>query len=341
MKTIYYNGPISELFGYGILGKNLAKEMSKICDFKYIQEGFNNRIVHSETQDLIEHKYLSYDNGEVNSPVIFIGGPDFKRQYKGINGSFNVGHFYFETDKIKDEYIKNIYDEYDWVVTGSKWNEEILREHGIKNVSTIVQGVDRNIFNSKNPKKDKDKFYLFSGGKFEQRKGQDLVLKAFDILADKYKDMYLITSWYNVFVSPEDNEKNFRQIKDRVIYLPVLDQYKLSDFMRMSDIGIFPNRIEGGTNLVLMEYLACGHPTIATYSTGQKDVLDKSYSFLLYPGEDNKTVDMIVEYVKYAYENREQIKAMGGWADMAMNDFSWEKNANEFYKVCYEKVPCY
>ena len=38
---------------------------------------------------------------------------------------------------------------------------------------------------------------LFSGGKFEFRKGQDLVLKAFSVLSKKHPDMVLLTAWHN------------------------------------------------------------------------------------------------------------------------------------------------
>ena len=43
----------------------------------------------------------------------------------------------------------------------------------------------------------KDSFVIFSGGKFEFRKGQDIVIKAFRHLQDKYRDVNLITSWFN------------------------------------------------------------------------------------------------------------------------------------------------
>ena len=35
-----------------------------------------------------------------------------------------------------------------------------------------------------------------------------------------------------------------------------------------TDVGIFPSRCEAGTNLVMMEYMACGKPAIATVGTG-------------------------------------------------------------------------
>jgi hypothetical protein len=42
-----------------------------------------------------------------------------------------------------------------------------------------------------------DQFVIFSGGKFELRKGQDIVIKAFQIFHDKHKDALLVNSWFN------------------------------------------------------------------------------------------------------------------------------------------------
>jgi len=43
--------------------------------------------------------------------------------------------------------------------------------------------------------------------------------------------------------------------------------------LRKVDAALFPNRCEGGTNLVAMEALAMGVPTILTDGTGQRDTV--------------------------------------------------------------------
>jgi glycosyltransferase involved in cell wall biosynthesis len=39
------------------------------------------------------------------------------------------------------------------------------------------------------------------------------------------------------------------------------------------DLAVFPNRAEGGTNLVAMEAMACGVPTILSANTGHLDLM--------------------------------------------------------------------
>src|SRR6185295_16027949 len=48
-----------------------------------------------------------------------------------------------------------------------------------------------------------------------------------------------------------------------------------------TDVGLFLSRCEGGTNLVLMEYMACGKPAIATSYTGHADIVTDENSLPL------------------------------------------------------------
>ena len=115
--------------------------------------------------------------------------------------------------------------------------------------------------------------------------------------------------------------------------MPLCQQDELVQLISQSDIGLFPNRVEGGTNLVMMEYMATGLPVIANDSTGQADVLDDEYAFRI-NGGDMELVDQMVDRLEYAYQNRDKIKEMGAKASKAMDAFTWEKMADRFLEVC-------
>ncbi len=38
---------------------------------------------------------------------------------------------------------------------------------------------------------------VFSGGKFELRKGQDVVIRAYRVLQDRHPDVMLVNAWFN------------------------------------------------------------------------------------------------------------------------------------------------
>jgi glycosyltransferase involved in cell wall biosynthesis len=111
---------------------------------------------------------------------------------------------------------------------------------------------------------------------------------------------------------------------------------------RNTGIGIFPNRCEGGTNLVLMEYMACAKPVIASYTSGHKDIVRDDNALLLnelrdinIAGPDDKliarwqepSVDELVAQIEYAYHHRDKIKKLGLISGRDLQKFTWEKCA--------------
>jgi len=242
------------------------------------------------------------------------------------------------------EYIQNGRDNYDIVVAGSKWCEEVLRGYGLDNVTTIIQGIDPQIFNSFHSEKKlfMDQFVVFSGGKFEIRKGQDIVIKAYKVLQDRHKDVVLVNSWFNAWADSMKTMAASQYIKfditsgdyvtimnkilqdngidlERVITLVPRPNALMARIYKNTDIGLFPNRCEGGTNLVLMEYMACGKPVIASYSSGHKDVINKDNSIMIKNMEtlcindtsgtriakwDDPDLDETIEHLEWAYQKR-------------------------------------
>lgn len=188
---------------------------------------------------------------------------------------------------------------YDVLFVGSTWCKERCAERGIYNTEVLIQGVDRSIFKPlTNPYRElntSDKLRIFSGGKFEFRKGQDLVIAAFREFAKVHPEAHLVCAWHNpwprlitaeldrmsintkVFATSQEdfftqllaaNDIPYRQFT----ILPQLTHLELAREMANTDCGLFPNRCEGGTNLVLMEYAACGGIVVANWRTGHYDV---------------------------------------------------------------------
>jgi len=186
---------------------------------------------------------------------------------------------------------------FDVVFGGSTWCLDRMRERGITNVRLLMQGIDREIFRSL-PRERDGAFRVFSGGKFEWRKGQDLVIAAFAAFAKAHPEAnaHLVCAWFNPWgeliwemgnspyllfegVDGDDQPKLFSKLltvngvpEGQFTMLPQLAQRDLAREMAGTDCGLFPNRCEGGTNLVLMEYLGCGRPAVANLATGHADL---------------------------------------------------------------------
>ena len=107
-----------------------------------------------------------------------------------------VAIVFFEDPRLPD--AAKIAREYDLLVAGSTWCAEVLRGHGVTNVATVLQGVDPSLFHPAPRAGSLDgRFAVFSGGKLERRKAQDLVLLAFAAFAARHPDAVLVTSWHS------------------------------------------------------------------------------------------------------------------------------------------------
>ena len=262
---------------------------------------------------------------------------------------------------------------FDLVLAGSHWNREVLRRvlkvgedrDGARSkvaVETAWQGVDTALFRPASPggteggaasamsdatRRALDelggsggKFVVFSGGKLEMRKAQDIVTLAFARFGASHPDAVLLTAWHNTWpklvgsiaaaglVNGAPDVARLGQVRPLWLQLlfgaryafpvprmfcfsrtpvycvsvvwvgmriqvrgveewleehgvhaaqrrvmPELAQPDIAALLRRADVAVFPNRAEGGTNLVAMEAMAAGVPVIISNNTGHADIV--------------------------------------------------------------------
>jgi glycosyltransferase involved in cell wall biosynthesis len=148
---------------------------------------------------------------------------------------------------------------------------------------------------------------IFSGGKLEARKGQDLVIAAFRRLLQHHPDALLIAAWTNIgdialdsiAHSPHVEGAPSRGLADaiaewlgqngvplaNVLVLAPMVNSRLPNVIKQADVAVFPSRCEGGTNLMAMETLACGVPTQISANTGHLDLLERGMGHCLPVGQ--------------------------------------------------------
>lgn len=324
-----------------------------------------------------ERKITILDEMEEKPPKVegivvhALTGADLKRLHQ-VEGDVNIGYTFFENE-LPPEAAQNAAG-YDLVLGGSTWCRDRLEEKGIHHNGTLIQGIDPEIFFPITEDVEKNSFVVFSGGKFEYRKGQDLVLKAMKIFMEKHSDVLLINSWYNLWpasmkamaASPfikfdlvgDDYEAWMTNLykmnginPERVFTLPLMPNKELRSIYAQSDVGLFPNRCEGGTNLVLMEYMACSKPVIASYNTGHKDVLTKDNALLLEKMKrlalhdrnkklvarwEEPDLEEILAKLEFAYIHRERLRETGRKGGEAMKEFTWKKTADTLLGIISE-----
>jgi glycosyltransferase involved in cell wall biosynthesis/Flp pilus assembly protein TadD len=342
---LYYAGQPGSGFGWGVCNRHLLAELSKLMEVRGLESG----------DPMFQSKSLP---GDLFTPL---QGSAFT-PFSPARGPRNLGYCFFENE-LTSESVENAL-RFDVIFAGSSWCLERLQEKGISNGALLIQGVDTTVFHPRATEKN-ERFILFSGGKFELRKGQDLVLKAFSILSKKYPDMMLLTAWHNPWPASMETMKASPHIRfelsggtwveqmehiyglngidpKRVLTMPGLAAEQMAQAYRQSDLGLFPNRCEGGTNLVLMEYMACGKPAIVTDATGHKDLCNAGNTFLLKnlkPLAINDksgqlvarwfepSLEEIIANIEYAYQHCAEAQARGKAGAEDMKRWHWKRAA--------------
>lgn len=223
----------------------------------------------------------------------FGAGPPSER----FRGRTNIGVIAYE-DTLFDAEVRARARSYDKLVVHSTYNRQLLADQGITNVGVALQGIDPSEIAPAPPTgRYGDRFVVFSGGKLEFRKAQDVVLTAFRIFQQRHPEALLVTAWHNAWpalsqgiaessltrIPPEIGADGRLKIKewalrygvpeDAFVDLGFVGRGQIAPILAECHAAVFPNRCEGATNLVAMEAMGCGVPVILSANTGHLDLI--------------------------------------------------------------------
>ena len=121
---------------------------------------------------------------------------------------------------------------------------------------------------------------------------------------------------------------------------------------RETDIGLFPNRCEGGTNLVMTEYMVLRQVLVlAVDTTGQHDVLAADHALLLGAGNaipvsgpsgepvaswNEPNLDEAIEKLEWAYQHRDELQRIGLKGARFAANLTWERTAQNLFRVMHD-----
>ena len=374
--------PLGNGHGWGVCGKYITKELSRLTQVRLFTDEFSVQLAGDELDyELLRPLIAPAPSGPeaagdcALSPMLqCITSAELQPRLPTLRGSPALGYTFFEQTVLPSRAVANARRCFDRIVAGSTWCEQVLRAHGLHAVDTVIQGVDPTVFHPSPLGEAKeyfeDRFVVFSGGKAELRKGHDLAIRAYKVLQDRHSDVLLVNSWFNAWpavfqtlraspyirfsVSGQDHVSVISNLLhhngvdlERVITLPPKANLTMPRIYRNTDVGLFPNRCEGGTNLVLMEYMACGKPVIASWNSGHKDVVTQDNALLIrkmgsmevrHSGQnlgewDDPDLDETIERLEWAYQNRDSLRRFGRQAALDMAKLTWRCTAERFLQL--------
>lgn len=196
---------------------------------------------------------------------------------------------FFEDTLLKPEEIA-LYNRADVVICGSTWNKRLLDQAGVERTVVCHQGVDTASW-ERPP--DRPPFpVIFSGGKLEFRKGQDIIVAAFREYLKEDPDAILMTAWQNRWPRTVQGINAMGYVKG----IPALrsdgslditgwlekngvprrnsfdiglrPNWQLPAFVSHASAAVFASRAEGGVCQPIQEAMALGIPTAYPPGTG-------------------------------------------------------------------------
>lgn len=289
--SILIHSPIGYT-GYGVVGLNIVKAFHAAnVDTTVFPIGasMSNEIPNLDNEeDKILLNELINKSFDPNSPCLKIWH-QFDLALRVGKGKY-IAFPFFEIDKlnIREVIHLNIPDH---LIVSSNWAKEVLINNNIKvPISVVPLAVDTNVFNrSINSQKSPNDPYVFIMiGKWEIRKGYDVLLEVFEkaFNADDNVELWLLgSSDKTCFTEKEMNDwhtyyKNSKLSSKIKIFPRLKTQKDVASVISQADCGIFLNRAEGW-NLDLLEVMAMNKPVITTNYSAHTEFCNKNNSYLI------------------------------------------------------------
>jgi glycosyltransferase involved in cell wall biosynthesis len=269
------------------------------------------------------------------------------------------GYTVFEMDRFTPMEVHQM-SSLDRIIVPSQWAKGVV-ESSIPAPAppcfVAPLGVDTDIFKPMEMRGNKSNTIFLNMGKWEIRKGHDILIEAFNKAFKPSDNVLLYMMNYNQFLTDGEHAAWHDMYVNtpmggHVRVLPwVNTQDDVAEIMNTADCGVFPSRAEGW-NLEALEMMACGKHVIITDCSAHTEFCNKENALLIeidekedaydgkwFLGEGDVNVgqwasigddqmDMLVQYMRHIHETKR-----GGGLDTnrrgleTAKQFSWQNCA--------------
>lgn len=350
--------PINAL-SYGIVGTNIVRAL-----------------------DLLGHRVALWPIGQPDAPiehqVVLRGCIRRTQSYDRLAPSLRIWHQFdlaqhvgkglhvafpiFELNGFRPVELHHLRQQ-DLIFAPSYWARKVLANNGITNVEVAQFGVDHDIFRP-SPSESGPTVFI-NVGKWELRKGHDVLLQAFCSAFSREDNVRLLMVTSNPFLNEEEArqwESYYRDSplgeKIQVYTKRFQTQQDLARVMAKADCGVFPSRAEGwgmgsaellamGKHVIITDYSA--HTEYATTENSRLikvDRLENAFDGKWFLGDHGEwasfgqcQIDQLVVHLREVHRDKQE----GGLGVNSegietMRKFTWDNTAKRLVEVLREHV---
>jgi len=341
--------------GYGVAGLNILKELNERgVEVSLFIKG-NPNIDSQEEANLVNDAINRTANPVSQNETLKIWHQNdlFERVGKGDYFAYP----FFELDEFNPKEQASI--KYpDIVLSTSVWAASVVEQYTKEKSPVVPLGVDTTIFNATNhkAKKPRNSFVILNAGKWEVRKGHDILIEIFNKAFTSKDNVELWMLPHNPFLNPQQTQEweslyKTSDLADKVWILPRQRTHiDLRNVMLSADIGIFPSHAEGW-NLELLEMMALGKQVIATNYSAHTEFCNRANCYLIditkkerafdgfwfdgkfgqwaHIGEEQ--IDQTVEHLRNLYRQWKEDGGVRSNVDgiITAQAFSWQNTVNK------------
>lgn len=270
--NILFQGNLRELSSFTIVNRHLIDGLRA--------KGHN---VIEAPSDVVSGAELRIEPPEI---YIFHGHPYDLRNAPGKQNIFILTYEYYSFSRGDAQLIARLNAAFDLVLVPSSFLKSVLVNAGLKIPVDIVPfGVDASEFNPQQRLADtgtKRKFTFLYLGAVNERKGTDLLLKAYFAEFGTSDEVCLMIK--EAFRHPAyaawaaKLEEQYREKRGPELSWIHETSNSIQSYFAAADIGVFPHRGEG-FGLPILECLASGRRVIVTDGSGPNDFCSKTNSY--------------------------------------------------------------
>jgi glycosyltransferase involved in cell wall biosynthesis len=272
--------PINNL-GYGVAGYNIFKSLYGLDPTSALYPISRPEFVDAAIQSGLDNR--SRDNSSNDCVKIWHQNDLYEFVGKGRHIGFPI----FELTEFNDE-EKTSLNHCDKIFVCSKWAKQIILDQmshkfSDQDVHVVPLGVDVELFAP--VKSGRTPTIFLNCGKWEKRKGHDVLLECFNSAFTQADDVELWMMCDNPFIgkSNQDWQDLYKSspLGDKIRIIPRQKTHQdVYNIMKQADCGIFPSRAEGW-NLELLEMMTCGKQVIATNYSAHTEFCDNKNALLV------------------------------------------------------------